>query len=83
MPPIVMLLLGKLLDYLADHSDEIIEAIREQFFSARHDPKVMAAVDNLSNNPSKESLEEVHEAMKEYGEDTDKLAKIIINKANV
>lgn len=83
MAPIVTLILGKILDYLADHADEIIQKIKDQFLSAREDPEVVAAVQELGYDPSEENLTKLTDALAAKGEDTDKLAKILVNETTV
>lgn len=83
MAPIVVLILGKILDYLADHADEIVQAIKDQFLIAETDPDVRAAVQELGYAPNEENLTKLHDVLKEKGEDTEKLAKILVNKTIV
>lgn len=83
MAPIVTLILGKILDYLADHADEIIAKIKEQFLSAREDPEVVAAVQELGYDPSEENLTKLTETLKAKGEDTEQLAKILVNETTI
>lgn len=83
MAPIVALILGKILDYLGDHVDEVINAIKEQFLSVSKDPNLMNAVQELGYSPTEENLNKVHDILKVNGEDTDKLAKILVNATEV
>lgn len=83
MAPIVTLILSKILDYLADHADEIIQKIKDQFLSAREDPEVIAAVQELGFDPSQENLTKLHDTLAAKGEDTEKLAKILVNETTV
>lgn len=80
MAPIVALILGKILDYLADHADEIIDAIKNQFLSAKNDPEVRAAVQELGYAPTEENLTKLNDLLEAKGEDTGKLASILVTK---
>lgn len=79
MAPIFSLILGKILDYLADHSDEIIDLIRKQFDSNK--TRIHNAIEQLSLAPTEENLNKLHDVLEEEGEDTGQLAKILVNSA--
>lgn len=81
MAPILALVIGKVLDYLADHSDELVEAIRKQFLSVETNPKIKNALLNLGAEPTEQNLTLFHDVLKEENEDVDKLAAILVNKA--
>lgn len=83
MAPIVILILGKILDYLSEHADEIIEAIKEQFLSAQNDPEVKIALQELGYAPTEENLKKLSEILEAKGEDTGKLASILVTKTVV
>lgn len=80
MAPIVTLILAKVLDYLADHADEIIQAIKERFLIANTDPHIQSALQELGYNPTAENLDKVHDLLKSKGQDVGDLAKILVNK---
>lgn len=83
MTPIVVLILGKILDYLAEHADEIIQAIKDQFSIVETDPEVRAAVQELGYAPTEENLTKVHNLLEKKGEDVGELAKILVNRTVV
>ena len=83
MTPIVALIIRKILDYLADHADEIIEAIKEQFLSAKEDPGVKAAIQEFGYAPTEDNLTKLSECLEAKGEDTAKLASILVTKTIV
>ena len=83
MAPIVTLLLAKVLDYLAEHSGEIIKAIKERFVIANTDPHIKTALQELGYNPNAENLDKVHDLLLAHNEDVGDLAKILINKTNI
>lgn len=82
MAPIITLIIGKLLDYLADNADEIIQKIKDQFLSAK-DPEVAAAIQEFGYEPNEESLTKLNDCLAAKGEDVGQLAKILINSATV
>jgi uncharacterized protein YqeY len=81
MSPFIAMLLGKILDYLADHADELVAAIKEHFPTAHEDEDVRNALCDLADEPTKENLETLGEKMAAAGEDTDKLAALIVDKS--
>jgi len=83
MAPIVTLILSKILDYLADHADEIIQKIKDQFLSAREDPEVVAALQEFGYAPNEETLNKLHDTLEAKGEDPKQLAKILVNETTV
>jgi len=83
MAPIVTLILSKILDYLADHADEIIQKIKEQFLSTREDPEVVAAVQELGYSPTQENLTKLNDCLAAKGEDVGQLAKILVNETTI
>ena len=83
MAPIVALLLGKVLEYLADNAEEIVEKIREQFSGVKDDPEVVASLQKFGFDPTEETLTSLNDVLESKGEDTQKLASVILNNANV
>lgn len=81
MAPILSLILTKVLDYLASHTEDIIELIQEHFDC--NEEKVEQAIDELRNTPTAESLTKLNDALEEDGQDTEQLAKILVNTATV
>ena len=81
MAPIVALILGKILDYLADHADEVIRAIKEQFLNA--DEEVHVAINTLGADPSPDNLSKLQEVLEAKGEDVSKLASVLVNQTTV
>lgn len=81
MSPMIALLLGKILEYLADHVDDVVDLIKKEFLSAQSDPVVKTAVQEFAYNPDEDTLKNLHDVLVEKGEDPDKLAKIIVNSA--
>lgn len=83
MAPIIAIILGKLLDYVAAHSDEIVDAIKNKFHIAKTDPEVQAAVQEFGYEPNEKSLDNLHGVLKAKGEDSEQLATLLINQATV
>lgn len=83
MAPIFVIIIGKVLDYIGEHSGEIVDVIRDEFLKDKPNEKVKEAIDNLGYNPSATNLDALHETLKEGGYDSDKLAAILINKTLV
>jgi hypothetical protein len=83
MPYIVNLIIGSILDYLANHADEIIRAIKETFSIADTDPEVRQAVQEIGYSPTQENLEKLSSLLEKKGEDPSKLAAILVNKTQV
>lgn len=83
MSPIVALILGKLLEYLSANVDEIIAQIKEAFDGLKDDVTVQHAINDLGYDPSAENLTRLHDLVVSKGEDPQKLAKIIVNSAQV
>ena len=81
MAPIVALILGKILDYLADHADEVIRVIKEQFLNA--DEEVHVAINTLGADPSADNLNKLQEVLEAKGEDVSKLASVLVNQTTV
>lgn len=81
MAPIVALILGKILDYLADHADEVIRVIKEQFLNA--DEEVHVAINTLGADPSPDNLNKLQEVLEAKGEDVSKLASVLVNQTTV
>ena len=80
---ITAIILQKLLEYLVDNADEILEKIKGSFVTARMDTEVIDAVNDFGYQPTEESLTKLHEVLEAKGEDTQQLAKILINNAHV
>lgn len=83
MSPILTLIISKILDYIADNADEIIQKIKDQFLSAREDPEVVAALQDFGYEPTEEKLAALNGLLETKGEDSQQLAKILINSATV
>lgn len=83
MAPIFALLLGKVLEYLADNAEEIVEKIQEQFSSVKDDPEVKTSLQEFGFDPTEETLANLHDVLESKGEDPQKLASVILNNANV
>lgn len=83
MHPFLILIVGKLLDFLSEHSDDIVKLIRDQFDSATNDTEVKKALNEFENDPTEESFVALHDKLEAKGEDTQKLAKMVINEATV
>jgi len=83
MAPIFALLLGKVLEYLADNAEEIVEKIREQFSGVKDDPEVKTSLQEFGFDPTEETLTNLNDVLESKGEDTQKLARVILNNANV
>lgn len=83
MAPILTLIIGKILDYIADNADEIIQKIKDQFLSAREDPEVVAALQNFGYDPNQETLNSLTTILENKKEDVGQLAKILVNSATV
>lgn len=82
MSPIVALIISKVLDYLSAHADEIIEAIKDKFLSAK-EPDVQAALQNLGYEPNEANLIHLSNLLEAKGEDPAHLAAILVNKTLV
>lgn len=80
---ILSLILSKILDYVAEHVDDIIDAIKEQFDLVDKDPEVKQAVQELGYSPCHENLEKLSNLLKDKGEDPAKLAAILVGKTQV
>lgn len=74
-------ILSKIFDYLADHTGEVIDLIKEAFDCSSE--KVESAIEELKKIPTAESLVQLQEALEEDGQDTEQLAKILVNTATV
>lgn len=83
MSPIVGLILSKILDYLADHADEIVQAIKDNFPGAEQDPEMKNAILDLGYAPTEEALTKLHNIMIKKNHDIDKLAGILVSKTVV
>lgn len=82
MSPLLKIVIDKLLDYVAGHSDEIVAQIKKEFLSAETNPQVKEAVVRLANEPTQESLNDLHTALQANGEDPEKLGTILLNNAS-
>lgn len=80
---IVNLIIGKILDYLADNADEIVTAIKEKFHIVETDPELRGAVQELGFSPTEENLHSVAKLLEEKGEDPAKLAALLVTKTVV
>ena len=78
--PFVEVVLGKILAYIADHTDEILDAIRGLFGSVKTDTKVEHALKELGYDPTAENLNKLRDLLHKNGEDTDKLASLLVPK---
>lgn len=81
--PIVVLILGKVLDYIAENADEIVDAIKDEFLTAKTDTEVQAAIQEFGYAPDEESLGKLHDLLEKKGEDVEKLASILVTKTIV
>ncbi len=78
--PFLEVMLGKILMYLADHTDEILDAIRAMFSTSKTDAAVGNAIKELGYDPTAENLEKLRKMLDSKGEDTDKLASLLVSK---
>lgn len=83
MEPIFLLIIGKVLDFIADNAPAIIEEIKNQFPKAMEDPEVATAAREFTYDPNKEGLTRLSDALKEKGEDPEKLASLLVSKTIV
>lgn len=83
MNPFLALIIGKVLDYLAEHVDELIEAVKEKFLVAKTDPAVCGALCDLKIDPSEENLVKLSAALEAKGEDPAQLAGLLVSKTVV
>lgn len=83
MSPLLALILGKVLDYVADHADEIIEAIKNQFSEVKDDPEIKVALQDLGYEPNEEKLNKLNDLLEAKGQDTKQLASILVTKTIV
>ena len=83
MSPLLAMILGKVLDYLADHSDEIIDAIKEQFSDVKNDPEIKVALQDLGYEPNEDKLNRLNELLEAKGQDTQQLASLLVTRTIV
>lgn len=83
MNPFLALIVAKVLDYLADHVDEIIDAVKERFLSVKDDPEVCGALCDLKAEPSEENLLKLSNALEAKGQDSNELASLLVSKTVV
>lgn len=83
MAPLLAVILGKLLDYVAEHADDIVEAIKKQFEIKDSDTSMLNALKELGYAPTEENLNKVHDLLVASGKDGSKLADVLINETTV
>lgn len=84
MSPILALIIAKVLDYISDHADEIISAIKDKFLSKENpDSEVAAAIQTLGYDPSHETLAKLSDVLEAKGHSADQLASLLVTKTVV
>lgn len=81
MAPIVALIVGKILDYLADHASELIQMIKDLFPDLSGDNEIQAAIQELGYAPTEENLVKLSAALEAKGQDTSRLASLLVNES--
>lgn len=83
LPPFVALIVSKLLDYVGEHSTEIVSAIKKEFHLTEADTGLHNALQELGYAPTEENLGKVHDLLVEKNKDPGKLANVLINNTTI
>lgn len=80
--PFITIVIGKILDYVLENADEVVEAIRDQI-GCKDDPEVKDTMSEFSYDPSPDNLLKLHNLLEKKGEDPEKLASLLVSKTVV
>lgn len=83
MAPIFALIIGKILDFIADNVGDVIREVKKEYVSCENDAEVQSAINEFGYEPNAETLTKLNDLLVSKGEDPAKLAKVLVNTAQV
>lgn len=83
MAPIFSVILGTILEFLADNAADVIRAIKKEYFDYDNDAEVQVAINEFGYEPNEANLTKLNDLLVSKGAAPEKLAKVIVNTAQV
>lgn len=82
LAPFLTILFSKLLDYLADNSDEIVKALKDLLLK-EHDQEIANAINDLGFEPNEDTLSRLYNVVEKKKKNTEDFASLLLTKAKI